>query len=107
MLIQGEKVLSAACIFPVTERQDLDRLLGLRHRAALGYSESTDSVVAVLSEETGTYSIAFRGELERGMDVDRLRIRLTDLLGVKKEAGKAQRKAPAQGPESPRASVSA
>jgi diadenylate cyclase len=88
MLIHGDRILAAGCIFPVTERQDLDRLLGLRHRAALGYSESTDSVVAVLSEETGLYSIAYRGELERALNVDQLRIRLTDLFGLKKEPGK-------------------
>jgi diadenylate cyclase len=85
VLISGEKIIVAGCIFPLTTRQDLDRNLGLRHRAALGFSEETDAVIVVLSEERGEISIAFRGALERNLTHDSLRQRLTELLVPKKK----------------------
>jgi diadenylate cyclase len=50
----------------------VDRSLGLRHRAALGISEVSDAIAVVVSEETGTISIAHRGRLIRRLDSDRL-----------------------------------
>jgi diadenylate cyclase len=87
VIISGDKVVVAGCIFPLTMRQDLDRNLGLRHRAALGLSGESDMVIVVLSEERGEISIAFEGVLERNLTHDELRQRLTELLLPKK--GKA------------------
>ncbi|MDR1190457.1 MAG: diadenylate cyclase [Verrucomicrobiales bacterium] len=84
VIISGDRVTVAGCIFPVTVRQDLDRNLGLRHRAALGFSSEADVVVVALSEERGEISVAFRGELERHLSHDELRLRLTELLTPKK-----------------------
>jgi diadenylate cyclase len=84
VIVNGEKVVVAGCIFPLTARQDLDRNLGLRHRAALGFSEESDTVIVVLSEERGELSLAFRGRLERNLSHDALRQRLTELLLPKK-----------------------
>ena len=84
VIISEDKILVAGCIFPLTTRQDLDRNFGLRHRAALGFSNESDVVVVVLSEERGEISIAFKGELERGLTHDELRQRLTELLLPKK-----------------------
>ncbi|MDR2463675.1 MAG: diadenylate cyclase [Verrucomicrobiales bacterium] len=84
VIISGDKILVAGCIFPLTVRQDLDRNLGLRHRAALGFSGESDVVVVVLSEERGEISIAFKGVLERNLTHDELRQRLTELLLPKK-----------------------
>ena len=82
LIIRDDRVLAAACIFPVTDRTDIDRNLGLRHRAALGLTEETDAVVIIVSEETGTVSLCHRGGLERGFEPDALRIRLGELLAV-------------------------
>ncbi len=82
LLIRDNRVLAAACIFPVTDRTDIDRNLGLRHRAALGLSEETDAIVLVVSEETGTVSICHRGALERGFEPATFRTRLGELLSA-------------------------
>lgn len=80
VMIQRNRLITAAAIFPLTQAEGLQRTLGLRHRAALGLSEETDAVVVVLSEETGTISVAHGGELIRPLSVDQLRARLTELL---------------------------
>ncbi|CAF0698758.1 diadenylate cyclase CdaA [Candidatus Methylacidithermus pantelleriae] len=80
VIIRGDEIVAAAAIFPLTQREQLERRLGLRHRAAIGLSEETDAVVVVLSEETGIISIACKGVLERPYDPDGLRTRLTELL---------------------------
>jgi len=51
---------------------ELSRSLGTRHRAAIGFTEETDAVVVVVSEETGAISVAYKGRLSRGIDQDRL-----------------------------------
>ena len=63
VLIRGDRIARAACIFPLTQRQDLSKSLGTRHRAAIGLSEETDAVVVIVSEETGAISYAYRGNL--------------------------------------------
>ena len=60
VILRGDRVLAARCVFPLTQRSDLDGELGTRHRAALGLSEETDAVVVVVSEETGSISIGSR-----------------------------------------------
>lgn len=61
------KVTAAGCILPLTSKDDLSSELGTRHRAALGMSETSDAVVAVVSEETGAISIAENGKLMRNV----------------------------------------
>src|SRR6266705_5683266 len=80
VIIRGDRIASAACIFPLTRRQDLNKSLGTRHRAAIGLSEETDAVVVVVSEETGAISYAFKGELVRGITSEELRAFLSSLL---------------------------
>ncbi len=80
LIVRGDRIASAACIFPVSQRQDLDRNLGLRHRAAIGLSEESDVVVLIVSEETGVVSLAHRGRLERDFTPESLRRRLGELL---------------------------
>lgn len=67
MVISGEKLVAARCILPVTDRRDLPGKLGLRHRAAIGITESTDALAIVVSEETGRISVAHNGILERNL----------------------------------------
>jgi diadenylate cyclase len=78
--VRRERVMAAACIFPLTQRESLHRSMGLRHRAAIGLSEATDAAVVVVSEETGTISLCYKGVVERPLDPDQLRERLTDIL---------------------------
>jgi diadenylate cyclase len=80
VIIKGDRIASAACIFPLTQQQDLNPSLGTRHRAAIGLSEETDAIVVVLSEETGDISYAYKGQLERGISLEKLRSFLTSVL---------------------------
>jgi diadenylate cyclase len=80
VIIQGDRIAYAACIFPLTQRQDLSKTLGTRHRAAIGLSEETDAVVVVVSEETGMVSYAYKGHLTRGVSHEELRAFLTTML---------------------------
>lgn len=73
VLVQGDKIIAAGVILPLTQFPVADKSLGTRHRAALGLSEETDALVVVVSEETAQISIAHRGRLERGVDGERLR----------------------------------
>lgn len=80
VILKGDRIACAACIFPLTQRQDLNKSLGTRHRAAIGLSEETDAVVVVVSEETGAVSYAYRGQLVRGVTLEELRAFLTSVL---------------------------
>ena len=80
VLIKGGRITHAACIFPLTQRSDLNKSLGTRHRAAIGLSEETDAAVVVVSEETGAVSYAHKGELVRNVSLEELRAFLTSLL---------------------------
>jgi len=80
VILKGDRIAYAACIFPLTQQQDLNRSLGTRHRAAIGLSEDTDAIVVVVSEETGSVSYAFKGHLTRGVTLEELRAFLTSLL---------------------------
>ena len=80
VIIKGDRIAFAACIFPLTQRQDLNKSLGTRHRAAIGLSEETDAVVVVVSEETGAISYAYKGQLVRGVTLEELRAFLTSVL---------------------------
>jgi diadenylate cyclase len=80
VIIKGDRIAYAACIFPLTQRQDLNKSLGTRHRAAIGLSEETDAVIIVVSEETGMISHAYKGQLVRGVTSEELRSFLTSVL---------------------------
>lgn len=86
VLVDGSRILKAACIFPLTQRQDLQKSMGTRHRAAIGLSEETDAVVVVVSEETGSISYAHKGLLKRGLTVEELRAFLTTIFISEKPA---------------------
>ncbi len=80
VIIKGDRIAYAACIFPLTQRGDLNKSLGTRHRAAIGLSEETDAVIVVVSEETGMISHAYKGQLVRGVTLEELRSFLTSVL---------------------------
>jgi diadenylate cyclase len=80
VIIKGDRILRAGAIFPLTQRGDLPKTLGTRHRAAIGLTEETDAVVVVVSEESGGVSYAHRGVLTRNVSVEQLRAFLTEVL---------------------------
>lgn len=72
VIIRNGIIISAGCVFPVGALADRRRAFGTRHRAAIGLSEETDALVVVVSEETGLISVAYNGDILRGLDVDGL-----------------------------------
>ena len=87
VIIRGNRIMAAGCVFPLSQRGELHKSLGTRHRAAIGLSEETDAVVIAVSEETGTISVSYRGRLSRGLNDERLKRFLTALLkGQKPES---------------------
>jgi len=73
VIISGNRIIAARCIIPVTEKEDLPAQYGLRHRAAIGLTEATDSLVLVVSEETGNMSLAIRGEIMHDLTTSEIR----------------------------------
>jgi diadenylate cyclase len=81
VVVSNGRVAYAGVQFPLAESGELEKELGARHRAAVGMSQETDSVVLVVSEETGDISIAERGQLLRKLTPETLRGLLSELLG--------------------------
>ncbi len=79
-IIRNGKILAAGCILPLTKYNSANADYGTRHRAALGLSEESDAVVVVVSEETGTISLAVGGRLIRDLDRASLYEKLSDLI---------------------------
>ncbi len=86
LIIQNGRIASAGCFLPLSEQQDIRKSFGTRHRAALGVTEDTDSVVLVVSEETGAISLAYDSKLYYGLPASGIRARLHDLLDSYSEA---------------------
>ncbi|MEO0332281.1 MAG: DNA integrity scanning protein DisA nucleotide-binding domain protein, partial [Bacteroidota bacterium] len=80
VIIYEGKIKAARCILPVTEQENLPAELGLRHRAAIGMTEITDSLVLVVSEETGQMSVVVNGEIYRNLSTKGLRQRINQYL---------------------------
>ena len=72
-VIRGKRLIAAGCLLPLTENRGLSTELGTRHRAAIGLSEQCDALIVVVSEETGTVSVAENGRIMRHLDIDRLK----------------------------------
>ena len=70
MIIQGDRIVAARCQLPMTDRTDIPAHYGMRHRAAIGMSENSDAVVVVVSEETGSISVAVEGILKRHLTAE-------------------------------------
>ena len=72
VVIRDNKIIAAACFLPLTQNSELNIELGTRHRAAIGITETSDSVALVVSEETGKISLALEGTLTRNLTVESL-----------------------------------
>lgn len=73
LIISGNEIVAARCVLPVTENNDFPAHLGMRHRAAVGITENTDSLAVVVSEQTGEISFSKEGGLKPGVTPERLR----------------------------------
>jgi len=88
LVIQNGKIISAGCFLPLSERQDIRKNFGTRHRASLGMAEQSDAVVLVVSEETGAVSLAYDAKLYYDLSPIEVTRKLKELLdkGSRKEA---------------------
>jgi diadenylate cyclase len=80
VIISGNRIKAARCILPVSENQEIPASMGLRHRAAIGLTEITDSIVLVVSEETGQIALVRNGEAYRNLSSADLRVKLNQFL---------------------------
>jgi diadenylate cyclase len=84
VIIQGDRIMAASCLLPISESRLLDKRLGTRHRAAVGVSELTDALVVVVSEKTGIISLAENGYLTQSLTRDLLEEKLFSLYKVER-----------------------
>jgi diadenylate cyclase len=80
MVIQGGKITAAGCLLPLSERQDIRKNFGTRHRASLGMAEQSDAVVLIVSEERGTISLAYDSKLYYDLSSAEVTRKLKELL---------------------------
>lgn len=92
VIIRNNRVVAATCYLPLTGRNDLNKDLGTRHRAAVGISEVSDSMTIVVSEENGTISVAKSGILYRNLDAESLKKQLMTLQVKPTESRRARRR---------------
>ncbi len=85
VVIRDGRIHAASCILPLSSNPNLNADLGTRHRAGLGVSEVSDAIVVIVSEETGTISVACNGAIERGYNSITLREKLRELIDTSNE----------------------
>ena len=85
VLIRGNRVIAAGCFLPIALGADVSKTFGTRHRAGIGIAEETDAVAIIVSEETGTISVAIKGKMDTHVNAAALRIMLTDLFAKPKK----------------------
>ncbi|MCD7757022.1 MAG: diadenylate cyclase, partial [Clostridiales bacterium] len=73
VIIRGGRIVGGGCVLPLSSNTSISRELGTRHRAGIGVTEHTDAVVAIVSEETGSISVAVGGSLKRHLAPETLR----------------------------------
>lgn len=83
VVVRGNRIVAASCLFPLSQNADIDKRLGTRHRAAIGLAEDTDAFVIVVSEETGKVSTASGGALHYDLTVEQLMAELNEVYGQK------------------------
>jgi diadenylate cyclase len=80
MILKDGRIQGAGCVFPVSQRELLDRSLGLRHRAAMGITEQTDAIAVIVSEETGQISVATAGQIIPALSPELFERKLLELM---------------------------
>ena len=100
VVIHRGRIVAAGCQFPLAESEEVDRALGSRHRAAIGMSQEAGALVIVVSEETGTISVAIRGRLRRALTTETLRDTLINELATKPALAKVAKPSASSAPTS-------
>lgn len=85
LIIQHGRITACGCLFPLTQNQDLSRIYGMRHRAALGLSEETDALIVIVSEERRDISLVYRGRLYKDLSTEDLISKIKEIIKLKKE----------------------
>ena len=85
VIVRGNRIISATCYLPLSDNMRLSKDLGTRHRAGVGISEVTDSLTVIVSEETGKISVAYGGNLERGLNSATLKEKLRTIQNKPEE----------------------
>ena len=80
MIIDNNRITSAACILPVSHNTNIPKELGLRHRAALGITQQSDAIAIIVSEETGQITMSRRGEFKRNISTEELERYLSTIM---------------------------
>jgi diadenylate cyclase len=84
LVIQNGRISAAGCIFPLTQKQELHRIYGTRHRAALGLSEETDAILIIVSEERHDASLVYRSALYKDLSRDEMFSRIKESFAIRK-----------------------
>lgn len=99
VILAGEQLVAAGCVLPITDDPHFAKVLGMRHRAAVGVSECSDAIVMVVSEENGGLSLARGGRLQREVELKELREQLYDLFRKKSSSILLRRTVRSEEPE--------
>ena len=91
VIVRGNRITSATCYLPLTDQENMSKEMGTRHRAGVGISEKVDCVTVIVSEQTGTISVAVDGQIERNLDKEHLRNKLVELIDLGGGEEKKQR----------------
>jgi diadenylate cyclase len=83
LIIQQGRIAASGCIFPLSQNQDLSRVFGTRHRAALGLSEETDAISIIVSEERRDVSLVYRGKLYKDLSREQVMSRAKEIMKMK------------------------
>ncbi|MGZ3863701.1 MAG: diadenylate cyclase CdaA [Bacteroidia bacterium] len=81
VIIRGNRIVAARCILPVTEKEQFPAHYGMRHRAAVGITESTDAVALIVSEQTGGVSMSVNGTIRSNLTPEKLKMYLEKEMG--------------------------
>ena len=91
VIVRDNRLYAAGCFLPLSTKEDINKDLGTRHRAAIGLSEISDSIIIVVSEETGTISLAVNGNLKRNFNYSSLKQELNNMLSPHSQAEHVKR----------------
>ena len=80
MIIRGDRIHAASCVLPLTERKNIGKNLGTRHKAGVGLSEVSDAFIIIVSEETGVLSTVKDGKIRRYVDIKAIKKDLLDIF---------------------------
>ena len=86
VVISGDKIIAAGCFLPLTQRTNIDKELGTRHRAAIGITEQSDVLTIIVSEETNIISTASKGDIKRYLTMEKLISTIQETYGISKSA---------------------